>query len=265
MESKTGKNTDRKGHGALWVLVLLAGLTAIPASATDNAGAKAIFRKRCTGCHTYGKGVKVGPDLKGVTERRQKPWLLNFIQASSKVIQSGDRTATALYSEFKQERMPDWTDLSRQQIESLIDYFEAGGPSQKEPDERQAITATESEVEMGRRLFQGTARIASGRQACIMCHGIRDAEGARGGSLGPDLTRTYFKYQDKALTDFLKQPSHLHAAQSPASPFLTPQESFDLKAYMAKAAGLAIPALAPSRPADRMIATAVKATKGGFR
>ena len=31
------------------------------------------FTTRCTACHTFGKGVKVGPDLKGVTERRQRP------------------------------------------------------------------------------------------------------------------------------------------------------------------------------------------------
>jgi cytochrome c2 len=37
-------------------------------SGQANAGggndAKKIFNQRCTACHTYGKGVKVGPDLK---------------------------------------------------------------------------------------------------------------------------------------------------------------------------------------------------------
>jgi cytochrome c2 len=45
--------------------------------------AAATFNGRCTACHTYGKGIKVGPDLKGVTERRKRDWLLKFIHASS--------------------------------------------------------------------------------------------------------------------------------------------------------------------------------------
>ena len=52
--------------------------------------AAATFNKRCTACHTYGKGIKVGPDLKGVTERRKRDWLVKFIHASSVVIKSGD-------------------------------------------------------------------------------------------------------------------------------------------------------------------------------
>src|SRR5438445_12654616 len=37
------------------------------AGATDPADARKIFNHRCTACHTFGRGVKVGPDLKGVT------------------------------------------------------------------------------------------------------------------------------------------------------------------------------------------------------
>jgi protein SCO1/2 len=77
-----------------------------------SAEAAAIFNRRCTACHTYGKGIKVGPDLKGVTGRRTHDWLLKFIRASSMVIKSGDPTATKLFAEFKGQRMPDWTDLS---------------------------------------------------------------------------------------------------------------------------------------------------------
>src|SRR5262249_54191159 len=53
-----------------------------------SAEAAAIFNRRCTACHTYGKGIKVGPDLKGVTERRKHDWLVKFIHASSSVIKS---------------------------------------------------------------------------------------------------------------------------------------------------------------------------------
>src|SRR5436309_11066166 len=99
------------------------------ARAGDAAGeAKRIFNQRCTACHTYGKGVKVGPDLKGVTERRRRPWLLKFIRSSQGVIQAGDPVAKGLFQEFKQQRMPDWTDLSEPQITAILDWFAAAGP-----------------------------------------------------------------------------------------------------------------------------------------
>src|ERR1043166_7562949 len=61
-------------------------------ASADTAEAKKIFTTRCMACHTFGKGVKVGPDLKGVTERRQRPWIIKFVQSSSKVIAAGDRS-----------------------------------------------------------------------------------------------------------------------------------------------------------------------------
>jgi cytochrome c2 len=210
--------------------------------ASDAASVKGIFEKRCTGCHTFGKGVKVGPDLKGVTERRNRDWLLKFIRSSSSVIQSGDPTAVSLFHQYKKERMPDWSDFTVQQIGAILDYFAADGPAQKEPDERHANTATAAEIEVGRRLFQGKALLSAGGSACVTCHSIRDSGWGRGGSLGPDLTATYFKYQDKALTDFLKHPCFKPTARIAAGHVLTPQESFNLKAYLAKTAGLAIPA-----------------------
>src|SRR5450432_384977 len=227
-------------HAIRVLTVAMAGFLILPAfGAADPSSAKSIFEKRCTGCHTYGKGVKVGPDLKGVTDRHNRGWLLKFIRSSSSVIQAGDPTAVSLFVQYKKERMPDWTEFTPQQIGAIIDYFAADGPAQKEPDERHANTASAAEIEVGRRLFQGKAPLSGGGSACVTCHSIRSTGWAPGGSLGPDLTSTYFKYQDKALTDFLK---HSHLAKVSAGHDLTPQESFNLKAYMAKAGGLAIPA-----------------------
>jgi len=225
-------------HRLLAVLTLAAGVLAAPANAADEP--KAIFRKRCTGCHTFGKGIKVGPDLKGVTERRTREWLLRFIRGSSGVIQSGDPIATKLFRDFKQERMPDWSDLSPQQVVSILDYFATDGPLQKEPDERDATTATQDEIESGRRLFHGATRLNFGGLPCHTCHSIHDRD-SKEGSLGPDLTGAYLKYRDRALTDFLKRPCFAREPDSFAAGYLTPQESFDLKAYMAKTAGLPIP------------------------
>ncbi len=217
--------------------VIAAGFTAAPVlAASDTAEAKSIFRKRCTGCHTYGKGIKVGPDLKGVTDRRSREWLLGFIRSSSKTIQAGDPTATALFREFKQERMPDWTDLSVPQISGIIAYFAQDGPLQKEPDERHADTATAAEIDSGRRLFHAITPLRSGARACNTCHASGETAVPGYGTLGPNLAAVYLKYTDRALTDFLKRPCFPRHPEMLADNYLAPQESFDLKAYLAHVA-----------------------------
>src|SRR5947208_2320481 len=103
---------------ALLLAVLLLPAKSAGADDDDESGgakfsaeAASTFNKRCTACHTFGKGIKVGPDLKEVTKRRDRPWLHKFIRGSSAVIASGDPIASKLFAEFKQQRMPDWVDL----------------------------------------------------------------------------------------------------------------------------------------------------------
>ena len=123
--------------------------------------------------------------------------------------------------------MPDWSDLSKPQIEAILDYFEAGGPLQKQPEERDASTATAAEVAAGRHLFTGDT-VSSRAAACVQCHSIREVGRFRGGTLGPDLSNAYLRYKDKGITDYLKHSSASH-------PPLAPQQIFDIKAYLAKA------------------------------
>jgi cytochrome c2 len=227
---------------SLVLLIVVAGVLQIAraedepenSSAKFSPEAAATFNKRCTACHTYGKGIKVGPDLKGVTERRKRDWLLKFIHASSLVIKAGDPTATALFAQFKQQRMPDWTDLSEKQINDILDYVAVGGPDIKPADERNAELATPSDIENGRQLFSGEKHLKYGAQACVVCHSVDDA--GWGGSLGPNLTKTYFQYQDRALTEFLRHPCFQWSTSDPGTHYLTARESFTLKAFLRQSA-----------------------------
>jgi len=218
------------------VVAMLLGLFAAPARATPAGETDQLFTRRCTTCHTYGKGIKVGPDLKGVTERRQRSWLLRFIRSSQGVIKSGDPIARGLFQQFKQQRMPDWTDLSERQITALLDWIAAGGPELKDPNDRNAELATALEIERGRALFHGAAPLANRGLACVSCHSIRDDGETAGGSLGPSLTAVYAKYQDRALTLFLKRPCFRRVPESATPNYLTSEESFALKAYLRRAA-----------------------------
>jgi mono/diheme cytochrome c family protein len=208
------------------------------ARASDSGEAAKTFNERCTACHTFGQGVKVGPDLKGVTDRRTREWLLRFIRGSSVLIASGDATASALFDQFRRTVMPDWSDLSVEQVSGILDWFAADGPEHQKPaDQRNAAEADESDIDAGRRLFFGDQRLATGGIPCGSCHALRDRGGRSGGSLGPDLTRAYALYQDRALTAFLMRPCFERQPDSTASRYLSPDETFALKAYL-RAVGL---------------------------
>jgi hypothetical protein len=195
--------------------------------------AKRVFNQRCTACHTFGHGVKVGPDLKGVTARRTRPWLVQFVRGSQGVIKSGDPTANELYRKFKGQRMPDWSDLSPSDVGTILDWFAANGPEQKDADEKDGALASAENLAFGRALFEGTAPLANGGLPCGRCHRIADGAG---GTLGPDLTAAYGKYRDRAHTLYLKRPCTPRQPEVSAARYLTPEESFALKGILRRAA-----------------------------
>ncbi len=204
-------------------------------SALDKE-AKRIFTQRCTACHSFGKGVKVCADLKGVTERRDRAWLMSFIRSSKGMIDSGDTTATSLFAEYKQVQMPDWKDLSDDQINALLDWFAANGPEHIDLDNLSADLATPGDIDSGRALFGGGTRLASGGIACKSCHNVRDTNGGSGASFGPDLTRVYLRYGDRALGTYLKHPCFRRAPDSNGGEYLTQPEIFALKSYLRRVA-----------------------------
>lgn len=77
----------------------------------------------CAACHTVGSGKLIGPDLKGVTERRDEAWLIKFIQNSQTMVQAGDEVAVKLFQEFNNIPMPP-NNLSDDQVRSLLSYIE---------------------------------------------------------------------------------------------------------------------------------------------
>ena len=66
-------------------------------SAFEALDPAAVFSKKCSGCHTFGHGDRVGPDLKGVTDRRSRAWLLAWIRSSQRLVTERDRTALTLF------------------------------------------------------------------------------------------------------------------------------------------------------------------------
>jgi cytochrome c551/c552 len=204
--------------------------TATATTASAAAAASALFKTKCTGCHTFGKGIRVGPDLKHVTDRRPRPWLVAWIRSSTKLIQSGDPIAVSLFQAFKQVPMPDH-DLTDAQILALLDFLAADGPDADEQHRiRDAGTATAADVDWGRRLFYGESRLKSGDLACVACHTV-SRETMLGGNFADDLSTAYVRYRDKALDRILKH-SCLSRAPALAAARAEDKESLALRAFL---------------------------------
>lgn len=92
------------------------------AMAMSSQPGQVLFKKMCAPCHTIGVGDRVGPDLRGVTERRSKPWLEEFIQNPSKMRAKNDPTALALAAEYPAVRMPA-VGLAAADAADLISYL----------------------------------------------------------------------------------------------------------------------------------------------
>ena len=83
-----------------------------------------LFRRRCQDCHTVGAGDAIGPDLEGVTDRREREWLVKFIQNPNAMIQAKDPLANALFEKYRRLTMPQMG-LSDNDVEHVMAYLQA--------------------------------------------------------------------------------------------------------------------------------------------
>lgn len=83
-----------------------------------------LFRSRCSACHSIGEGDRVGPDLKGVTARRERAWLNRYIAEPDKVLSENDPIATSLFQKYKSVRMPNLR-MPSDEITAILAYIES--------------------------------------------------------------------------------------------------------------------------------------------
>jgi protein SCO1/2 len=91
---------------------------------------ESLFRTRCAACHTIGArdevrsmAADIGPDLLGVTQKRDRKWLTRFIAEPDKMLAEKDPLATALLAEYKNVPMPNMR-LSGAEIQDVLTYIE---------------------------------------------------------------------------------------------------------------------------------------------
>lgn len=209
-------------------LLCVLGLIAFIADSARAQEAADFFQRNCMSCHTIGGGRLTGPDLKNVEARRDRGWLLEFMQDPSAMIASGDPYALQLKQEARGVVMPKITGMDRARAEGLLDLIKI--ESEKPESRFKGVQVsdhpfTAADVAQGRAIFLGTQRLTNGGPACVSCHTVSSLPGLGGGRLGPDLTKVYERLQGrKNLSAWLFAPATT-TMQPVFKPHpLTPQE-----------------------------------------
>lgn len=92
------------------------------AQADIDKGKEVFAAKGCNGCHKVGGGKLVGPDLKGVTARREKDWLAKMILRPDLMVKE-DPTAKDLFKTYL-TAMPN-QGVSEADLGPLMSYLKA--------------------------------------------------------------------------------------------------------------------------------------------
>jgi mono/diheme cytochrome c family protein len=223
------KKTFKKTTGFIFFILI----SCSQAWALDGAD---YFERKCVSCHSIGGGDDVGPDLKGVTERRTETWILKFIKDSQAVVASGDPVANEMFVKFKNKKMPA-QELSDDDLKDLYTFLKTGKASGA-ANYRPAILPNPYDIQQGKAIFSGSVKLHTGGPACISCHSGGDVGLLGGGSLGPDLMASYPNYGDKGLNKVLSKIAFPTMTEIYNGKKLTEQENYFLRAYLSDASKL---------------------------
>lgn len=86
---------------------------------TLAAAGKKIFDEKCSACHKIGEKY-VGPDLKGVTQRRSPEWVMNMILNPQEMTQK-DPVAKELLGTFLTQMT--FQNVSQEDARALLEFF----------------------------------------------------------------------------------------------------------------------------------------------
>ena len=102
-----------------------------------------MFSSRCAACHTFGKGANLGPDLMGITARRERNWLVSYLAEPNKLRAAKDPIALELAKNYK-VLMPNLS-LTKKEVAEMMEYLEAKSVPNSKPEAPNAVPAAGAE------------------------------------------------------------------------------------------------------------------------
>lgn len=193
------------------------------------------FRQNCASCHTIGGGRLTGPDLKDVTDRQDREWLVRYLLDPQAVIGSGDAYAAKLVEEARGVIMPKPVGITPERAEALLQLIENESKLERSQFAGLQISDepfTENDVALGREYFTGIRRLGNGAASCLSCHSVRGTGALGGGRLGPDLSLVYERLKGrKNLSAWLVAPATTTMQPQFKDRPLKPEEIHSLVAF----------------------------------
>jgi cytochrome c2 len=194
--------------------------------------AATFFEENCSPCHKIGGPPQAIPDLKDVTARRDRDWLIRFLLDPDAF--ASDPAVVRMVKASEGITMPKPDGLTREMAEALLVLIEQrSGQAAATPTEEPLKPVTPADIARGRSLFLGRDRLSAAGPPCVSCHDTAALPAPGGGRLGPDLTDVNARLGGRrGLTAWLgAAPTPLMRAMYRPAP-LTADESHALAAFL---------------------------------
>lgn len=202
---------------------------------------KELFQRNCSVCHLLGQGKLVGPDLMGVTKRRERQWLEKFIRNSQEVIKSGDTIAVRLYEEYNRSIMPPFTQFSSEELNSIIEYLDKWEPEKVEVltvDVNKKTGFKHDEMLRGERLFYGLIPLeAGGSFNCTNCHNTVTTDTLNWNPSALDLAMSFMDPKGMNIYQSMAQPGSALMEKAHQGIKMNEQEIYYVTAYLSELSG----------------------------
>lgn len=93
---------------------------------------KALFCYKCAACHSYNLSYDLaGPALGNITDWRDQDWLHTYTRNSQRMTNQGDSLAICLWDKWKPAAMPNYNDLSDEDINAIYAFITMESKRQK--------------------------------------------------------------------------------------------------------------------------------------
>lgn len=92
------------------------------AQSVSKSPGEQLFRDYCAACHKPGTEL-IGPDIKNIRDKRDKVWIIPFVQNSQLMIRNNETEAVKLFLDYKKVVMP-VNALDENQITSILNFVD---------------------------------------------------------------------------------------------------------------------------------------------